>query len=287
MIYKLKLIFLVFCKVYFKYYNQRYRFKNYDFVLFCLELLYKKEKCEIVNRGKTHNIIKVAETKIAWPIDAKYTDLSWLHGEVFAPFRFNPSSYAHPRINIKSKNWIIDAGASEGYFTLQSIKHISSDAKIVSIEPSSILAKALTKTVNMNKKQASQVEILQCGIADSNRKARLVVDINNLSDNFIKDASSGEVIDLKTIDNICMERNFKCFGHIKMDVEGFEMLALKGAVETMKKYKPSFAIAVYHELNNASECAEIIKRANPSYQIIFRGCYGYFDPPRPYMLYAF
>ena len=287
MMYNLKLMFSVFWKVYFNNGNQHYRFRFYDFLLFCFELFSAKKKCEIVKTDKTHMNVKVGATTVAWPINAKYTDLSWLHGEVFAPFTFNPSSYAHPMFDIKSKDWIIDAGASEGFFTLQNMKQISSTSKIVCVEPSKVLSTALTKTIDMNKEQPTRVEILQCGVADSNREGRLVVDLNNLSDNFIQDGSNGEVIELKTIDSICFERNFKQFGHIKMDIEGFEMMALLGATDTMKHHKPSLAIAVYHDLRNASECAEIIKNANPSYEVIFRGCYGYFDPPRPYMLYAF
>lgn len=75
-------------------------------------------------------------------------------------------------------------------------------------------------------------------------------------------------------------------GLIKMDIEGYEMAALSGASKVLKEYKPSLAIAVYHELENAKKCAEIIKAANSTYKIEFRGCYGYFEPPRPYLLFA-
>jgi hypothetical protein len=64
------------------------------------------------------------------------------------------------------------------------------------------------------------------------------------------------------------------------------MNALRGASVVLKELKPKLAVAVYHNLNNANECAAIIMKANPAYKIEFRGMYGYFDPPRPYMLFA-
>ncbi|KKM84494.1 hypothetical protein LCGC14_1298540 [marine sediment metagenome] len=74
---------------------------------------------------------------------------------------------------------------------------------------------------------------------------------------------------------------------IKMDIEGYEMSALRAAMSLMKNHKPRLAIAVYHELENALKCAEIIKNANPTYKVEFRGYYGYFEPARPYMLFAY
>jgi hypothetical protein len=66
-----------------------------------------------------------------------------------------------------------------------------------------------------------------------------------------------------------------------------EMLAMTGAVNLMRRFKPALTVAVYHDLDNAKKCAEIIKSANPKYKIKFRGFYGYFEPARPYMVFAY
>jgi FkbM family methyltransferase len=106
---------------------------------------------------------------------------------------------------------------------------------------------------------------------------------NIYSDNHRK----SECVRISTIDTIAEQYRLGPGGMIKMDIEGYEMNALEGATETLKNYKPALAIAVYHEYDNCHKCAEIIRTANPDYRIEFRGCYAYFSPLRPYILFAF
>ena len=58
---------------------------------------------------------------------------------------------------------------------------------------------------------------------------------------------------------------------IKMDIEGFEMPALKGAVETIKKYKPEMAICIYHQAADIFEVPAYIKGLCSEYKFIIRG----------------
>jgi len=58
---------------------------------------------------------------------------------------------------------------------------------------------------------------------------------------------------------------------IKMDVEGFEMPALKGAAETIKKHKPEMAICIYHQTADIYEIPTYIKSICPEYNFYIRG----------------
>ena len=49
-----------------------------------------------------------------------------------------------------------------------------------------------------------------------------------------------------TIDKFVEENNIEKIDYIKMDVEGAEKNILEGAIKTIKKFKPSLAIAIYH-----------------------------------------
>ena len=49
-----------------------------------------------------------------------------------------------------------------------------------------------------------------------------------------------------TIDEFVESNNIKRIDYLKMDVEGAEKHILEGAVNTIKKFRPSLAIAIYH-----------------------------------------
>ena len=57
---------------------------------------------------------------------------------------------------------------------------------------------------------------------------------------------------------------------IKMDVEGAEMEALRGAVETISKYKPKLAICAYHKPGDFIDIPLLINETNSDYAIYLR-----------------
>ena len=70
-----------------------------------------------------------------------------------------------------------------------------------------------------------------------------------------------------TIDDFVRNNSIAKIDFIKMDIEGAELSALNGAIETIKKFKPMLAIAIYHSLNDFVDIPLWIKNLNLDYDI--------------------
>lgn len=236
--------------------------------------------------------VSIKGVSIYWPAALTTGDLPWLYHEIFDSFIENPSSYNHPGIGYKDRKWVMDAGAAEGFFSVFALEN--SPGKVFCIEPLSVMKPALERTLAT---YSGRSIVITAALGEKPGLSEIQIDGDHICDSKIllnaspveqpDNTSITEEVTIVTIDQIANQYSLGEEGVIKMDIEGFEMAALMGAINTMKRYKPALAIAVYHDLENAKRCAEIIMGANPQYKLEYRGYYGYFDPPRPYIVFAY
>ena len=78
---------------------------------------------------------------------------------------------------------------------------------------------------------------------------------------------SDNYIEVDTIDNIAAG---KPVSYIKLDVEGAELMALKGAEQTIRKYKPILGISIYHKERDLIDIPLYLKEIAPEYKFYFR-----------------
>lgn len=269
-----------------------YKFKNKDLELYKIE---KRTHLPVRNVDTYSNDLKIVtinEHRIFWPTNVQDDDLPWLYHEIFDKYDENPSSYDHPNMNYQKADWIIDAGCCEGYFSLFAFDK-SQTCSVIALEPLEEMKEALIKTFE---KQINEKRFVleQKALGKESGTVLFSFNSNHLCDSSMKGSASclskndNNVYDVEvtSLDILVKENDLKENGIVKMDIEGAEMDALLGGGELMKKYKPKLAIAVYHDYENALKCKEIILKANPEYKVEFRGMYGYFNPPRPYILFA-
>jgi FkbM family methyltransferase len=57
---------------------------------------------------------------------------------------------------------------------------------------------------------------------------------------------------------------------IKMDIEGSELRALKGASHLIQRFKPKLAISAYHRASDLIELSEYVLSIRPDYQVGLR-----------------
>ena len=70
-----------------------------------------------------------------------------------------------------------------------------------------------------------------------------------------------------SIDDFVRSNNIKNVDFIKMDIEGAEPIALEGAIETIKRFRPKLAIAIYHSLEDFINIPKWIINLNLGYEL--------------------
>ncbi|WP_051685584.1 FkbM family methyltransferase [Clostridium sp. KNHs205] len=81
------------------------------------------------------------------------------------------------------------------------------------------------------------------------------------------DVEGNEKIEVRRIDSLLIDQPIS---FIKMDIEGAEQEALKGAEQVIKKYKPKLAISVYHKPEDFLTIPKIIHDYVPEYKLYLR-----------------
>lgn len=120
-----------------------------------------------------------------------------------------------------------------------------------------------------------KIEMINCGAwdektittcGDESDHSGISCSINKGKRSFL---SSEEIEDvqLDMIDNILKDRKIS---FIKMDIEGAEVKAIKGAKECIRINSPKMAICIYHNLSDYWEVPLAIKNTNPNYNIAVR-----------------
>ena len=129
-------------------------------------------------------------------------------------------------------------------------------------EPDSSNYKRLIQYIEEQK--LTDIDVVNKGIYGFAGKLPFREDGSMLS--MISDDADG-FIEVDTIDNISAG---KPVTYIKFDVEGAELMALKGAELTIRRYKPILGISVYHKERDLIDIPAYIKEIAPEYKFYFR-----------------
>ncbi len=156
---------------------------------------------------------------------------------------------------------VLDVGGNIGEVALFAAKRVAPQGRVVSFEPMASLARILRGNVARNR--AEIVEVVECGISDHSGSAPLFTTAERFHDGTVhaglatlygqgeRAVPAGE-IRLTTIDEYVREHQLHSVHVIKIDVEGAELPALRGALGVLEAYHPWLIIEVQQETSTAA-----------------------------------
>ena len=176
-------------------------------------------------------------------------------------------------LKLTDNETIVDAGAYDGD-TIREFTGFTGGKynKIYALEPDAKNFKKLTR----NTEGMQGVELYNMGAW--NKKDTLIFE--GKAGRNSKLSSSGTPVAVSDIDSIVKEK----VTLIKMDIEGAEIEAIKGARRILARYKPRLAISVYHKPEDIIDIPLLLWEIVPEYQFCLR---HYRSSRREIILYAF
>lgn len=155
----------------------------------------------------------------------------------------------------------VDGGSMDGSDSINFIKWCKGRYKAVyAFEPDKENCQKIYKNLTGH----TGITVLETGLWSDSKDLHF---ISGHSENCAVSEQGTDVIRVTSIDQ-CIEKDTVTF--IKLDIEGSELQALKGAEKVIKKYKPKLAVCVYHKPQDILDIPQKILELNPDYQLFLR-----------------
>lgn len=213
------------------------------------------------NRSKYENLSEIFFDDLSRDIYSKIITFRLkLNSDFLDSFEYNEDKqYFEEFLGLKPNDEsFIDVGMFDGFTSLEFIKRCPNFKKIYGFEPGKM---------NFNKcldifKEYINVEIFNSGLSDKKDLLKFTeLGSESKIDEF------GEIeIKVDKLDNF----NIESASFIKIDIEGGERGALEGARNTILKYHPRIAVAVYHNPLDFIEIPELVFSIRSDYDIYLR-----------------
>jgi len=144
----------------------------------------------------------------------------------------------------------VDIGAHVGWYTLRAARAVGPTGRVIALEPDPINRHQLEKNLSLNRVGNCNVVPL----AAWSRTCRISWRPGQESVwHKIDEQDGSEVIEAARVDDLVAKWDLERVDWIKMDIEGGEVEALKGAAATLGRFRPALFIEVHGTLSHLRE----------------------------------
>ena len=175
--------------------------------------------------------------------------------ELFMTGHYEPNEFYFLSQVLRPGMVFLDAGANMGLYTLFAARMVGESGTVLAIEPSNRECDRLLKNVAAN--SLPNVRLLHMAVSDTSSQAQLLVAVEEKSGHNTLGAlghdallRNNEAVRTEHLDEIVLQEGLPRVDLIKMDIEGAEFHALRGAVGVIERYHPILLL----ELSDRTLC---------------------------------
>jgi FkbM family methyltransferase len=172
------------------------------------------------------------------------------------------NQYSVSRENMKNAV-VVDAGANIGIFSIYAAR--KGARKAYAFEPVRETCDILEENVRLNRLEK---KIIPVNLALGEKKGRANISFCMAGDGCASIGNDGggnrkQMVRITTIDAYMGGARVD---FIKIDTEGYEAQVLKGAKNTIKRFKPAISFSVYHKADDRERLPKIVKKFRKDYK---------------------
>lgn len=172
-------------------------------------------------------------------------------------------SYRLPGIcEARKGDVVLDCGAYTGSTSLYFSRIVGAEGHVYGFEASA----GTFAQYSRNMAGCGNVSVIHGAVAGSDGKVRFSTD--NIPGSHIE--ASGQEVDAYGIDAFVRRRQLARVDFIKMDIEGAEQDALRGARDTIARFRPRMALSIYHRPDDLFRMPKLVLDAAPDYAFYLR-----------------
>lgn len=148
-------------------------------------------------------------------------------------------------LSLQPGDVFLDIGAYVGWYALRAARAVGPRGLVIALEPDPTNRQQLEKNLSLN--QVMNCEVVPVAAWSSTGRVRWRLGEEPVWHK-IDEQEGSEVTEAARIDDLVTRRNLVRVDWIKMDIEGGEVEALKGAVVTLRRFRPALFIEVHGTL---------------------------------------
>jgi FkbM family methyltransferase len=176
-------------------------------------------------------------------------------------------------IKAEKGDFVVDAGGCWGDTALYFANEVGEQGRVFTYEfiPSNL--EILKTNLALNPDLQKRVSLIEKPVWESSGEVMYYIDNGPGSTVYMEEPPryDGKTSSL-SIDDMVEEYSVAKIDFIKMDIEGAEPNALKGALKTIRTFKPKLAIAIYHSMSDFINIPKFIHELGLGYELHLAHC---------------